>query len=1041
MRNKLMIVILALILTVSVKAEVYKQVKVFATDKEAIEKLAGFDIVGYQPELYIEVIADSLGYVHLKLWDYPMEIVHEDLTAFYQSRYPAGTTMGGFRTYAEVIAVLDSLSNDYPSLVTAKTSLGLSHEGRELWMVKVSDNPYVDEDEPEIFINGLHHAREPVTVDVCIEFIKELVENYGTDPDITDLVDNNEFFIVPVLNPDGYEYNRQTNPNGGGMWRKNRRNNGGGSYGVDPNRNYPYFWSYDNSGSSGSSSSDLYRGPSPGSEPEVQAAMNFTENHDFAWVMNYHSYSNLLLWPWGYYDGVNEDVSTYNELFGNYADDTLGYDTGTAWQLLYNTNGDANDWGWGERQSKKKTYAMTIEIGSYYDGFWPSLERIPVLINENVLALLNYSYKAYEIYKRRQPPTPEIISPSAAPAGQSFYLHWQTAVVDTFNAAVSYRVEEKSGYQRITQDCEQSNNFDLDNFSLSAIRKHSGSYSLYSGQSNNRRATVTLKERLKVETGDTLTFWTYYDIETNWDYAYVEVNTNSGESWQPLNGNRSTTYDPNHRNKGYGITGSSGGWVLAEYYLDDYIGQEIDVRFRCWTDDLTVNEGIYIDDIYPYDSFSNTIVYAEYVYQESLLVSPHSAGNYAFQVSARDDRSDMSLLSKRFNVEVTGDLYSLSGYVYLDDSPADLSGSVVTVSGIGLSDTTDIDGQYMISGIPSESYNITAAHDGYHDSLYSGYGIESDTTMNFTLSPILPSQPQLLLPDDGATIDTSHVYFDWADADYADGYIIELAYDSIFSSMVASDSSLSESDWVSPALDSGSYYWHVTASNGFGFSPRSLVRDFEVVLLWNAEAPVLTSPDDSLISSISYINFNWEEVDGAVSYLFELAADSEFNDFIFADSTIADTYYNSDSLTNNWYWWRVKASDGSEWTDYSEVWSFMVDYDTTLLNYLPGDVNMANSSWPPQVIGSDVTYLVGYFRGLPANQPCLLGGYWASADANGDCHVVGSDVTKLVNIFRGIGDVLYCPDYEPSWLTPDDLPAEAPEGWPNCDVPLLNGEK
>ncbi|MCP4580400.1 MAG: hypothetical protein GY839_02190 [candidate division Zixibacteria bacterium] len=101
--------------------------------------------------------------------------------------------------------------------------------------------------------------------------------------------------------------------------------------------------------------------------------------------------------------------------------------------------------------------------------------------------------------------------------------------------------------------------------------------------------------------------------------------------------------------------------------------------------------------------------------------------------------------------------------------------------------------------------------------------------------------------------------------------------------------------------------------------------------------------------------------------------------------------------------------------------------------YLPGDANMANGAWPPGVIGGDVTFLVNYFRSLPSSQACLLDGFWCSADINGDCLVIGSDVTKLVNYFRGMTELGYCVDYEPAWPTPDDLPAEAPEGWPNCD--------
>lgn len=105
--------------------------------------------------------------------------------------------------------------------------------------------------------------------------------------------------------------------------------------------------------------------------------------------------------------------------------------------------------------------------------------------------------------------------------------------------------------------------------------------------------------------------------------------------------------------------------------------------------------------------------------------------------------------------------------------------------------------------------------------------------------------------------------------------------------------------------------------------------------------------------------------------------------------------------------------------------------------YLPGDANMANGLWPPSVIGGDVTYLVNYFKGLPASQPCLLDGFWCSADANGDCIVMGSDVIKLVNYFRGIGIIEYCPSYPPAY---PPIPPSMPSGWPNCQTPSVTGK-
>ncbi|MCD6161790.1 MAG: right-handed parallel beta-helix repeat-containing protein [candidate division Zixibacteria bacterium] len=105
--------------------------------------------------------------------------------------------------------------------------------------------------------------------------------------------------------------------------------------------------------------------------------------------------------------------------------------------------------------------------------------------------------------------------------------------------------------------------------------------------------------------------------------------------------------------------------------------------------------------------------------------------------------------------------------------------------------------------------------------------------------------------------------------------------------------------------------------------------------------------------------------------------------------------------------------------------------------YLPGDINMANGLWPPQVIGADVTYLVNYFKGLPASQPCLIDGFWCSADANGDCIVMGSDVTRLVGYFKGTADIKYCVNYVPAF---PPIPDDPPAGWPNCETPPATGQ-
>lgn len=285
-------------------------------------------------------------------------------------------SMGGYYTFNEIIANIDSMYAQYPNLITQKYSVGTSQQGRTIWAVKISDNPNINESEPAVGYDALIHAREPQSMASMLYFMWYLLENYGTDPEATYLVNNRELYFIPCVNPDGYEYNRQTNPSGGGMWRKNRRNNGDGSYGVDLNRNFGYMWGYDNSGSSPTPSSETYRGPFAFSEPETAAVRDLAIQKNYGTHFNMHSYQNAFLYPWGYINQQTVDSSIYKE----FAQDMSSYNNyvyGTSNQILgYNSNGSVRDWMYGEQTTKAKTFGYTVEIGSSSDGFWPPQHRI-----------------------------------------------------------------------------------------------------------------------------------------------------------------------------------------------------------------------------------------------------------------------------------------------------------------------------------------------------------------------------------------------------------------------------------------------------------------------------------------------------------------------------------------------------------------------------------------------------------------------------------------------------------------------------------------
>jgi carboxypeptidase T len=293
----------------------------------------------------------------------------------------AGGGMGGYYTFAQIESVLDQMRATYPSLISAKQSLGNSIQGRPQWMVRISDNPDTDEAEPEVRFDALHHAREPEGMQASLWFMLYLLEEYGSDPVATYLVDNRELYFVPCVNPDGYEYNRQIAPGGGGLWRKNRRNNGGGSFGVDLNRNYTYNWGFDNSGSSGNPDSEVYRGTGPASEPEVASMVSFLAGRQFNTALSVHTYGNYWLAPWGYDTLYPANWSAYDEV-GTQATSVNGYAHGPASILLYKANGVTIDTDHGQYG----TLSWTPEIGNSGDGFWPAQSRIVPLAEDNLWA-------------------------------------------------------------------------------------------------------------------------------------------------------------------------------------------------------------------------------------------------------------------------------------------------------------------------------------------------------------------------------------------------------------------------------------------------------------------------------------------------------------------------------------------------------------------------------------------------------------------------------------------------------------------------------
>jgi hypothetical protein len=303
------------------------------------------------------------------------------------SEYPIPTNfrlgdMAGFYRYEEMLDILDSMRLLFPNLITSRQIVSpsiVTHQGRPIYWMRISDNPDTDESvEPEVLYTALHHAREPNSLTQLVFYMWYLLENYETDPEVRYLVDNTELYFMPCLNPDGYLLNEINSPEGGGLWRKNLRDNEDGTTGVDLNRNYGFEWGFDDFGSSPNPSSQTYRGPAGFSEPETQAVRALCNEHEFVTALNYHTFGNLLIYPWGYSDSSTPDASTFNTL-GKIMTLQNDYLAGTGSETVgYVVNGGSDDWLYGEDTEKPKIYSLTPEVGDggIDGGFWPIQESI-----------------------------------------------------------------------------------------------------------------------------------------------------------------------------------------------------------------------------------------------------------------------------------------------------------------------------------------------------------------------------------------------------------------------------------------------------------------------------------------------------------------------------------------------------------------------------------------------------------------------------------------------------------------------------------------
>ncbi|MFF9977569.1 M14 family metallopeptidase [Streptomyces erythrochromogenes] len=309
-----------------------------------------------------------------------------------------------YHNYAEATAEINTLVAQYPA-IASKRVIGKSYQGRDLLAIKISDNVATDESEPEVLFTAHQHAREHLTVEMALYLLKEFTSKYGTDSRVTNAVNGREIWIVPDLNPDGGEYDIATGSYR--SWRKNRQPNSGSSYvGTDENRNWNYKWGCCG-GSSSSKSSETYRGAAAESAPEVKVVSDFVRSRvvggkqQIKAAIDFHTYSELVLWPFGYtYNDTApgltaDDLAVYKKI-GTSMAGSNGY-TPEQSSDLYITDGTIDDWLWGNQKIFSYTFEMYPESGG--GGFYPPDEVIDRETARNKDAVLQLLENADCMYR------------------------------------------------------------------------------------------------------------------------------------------------------------------------------------------------------------------------------------------------------------------------------------------------------------------------------------------------------------------------------------------------------------------------------------------------------------------------------------------------------------------------------------------------------------------------------------------------------------------------------------------------------------------
>ncbi|MEO0233103.1 MAG: M14 family zinc carboxypeptidase [candidate division WOR-3 bacterium] len=573
------------------------------------------EVVSVKKGTYFDLLLDGEDFLRFKRTGLKFEIIIDDLEKLKE------IYRGQYHSYSEVVTILRNYASSYPAIAKLE-STGTSYENRWLYGIKISDNVNVDEDEPEHLFTGCTHAREWASIEVALFIADTLLKGYGTDPLITQIVNTREVWVFPIINPDGYVYDYPNQRS----WRKNRQPFHG-YIGTDLNRNYNgagdtlanagWGWIYQGSASH-YPNDQTFCGFKGFSSPEIFYHSSFVKSRKFNSAIDYHSYGEVVLMPWGYLQGPTPHDSWIQAIASGMASriQRLGGGTYSYEYALYPVTGNARDWyyGWNNFVNGNPCIGFVIEVGT---SFYQPVSDLDHIMRQNFNGALFLMQKGDSIknYMKCFVPSPSIEPLDTVPP--NFNLIWHPRNKET-NNPLYWEIRKYQNPVPQNESFESGTGlWVIEGFQISNKRAHSGNYSLRSDSVNQSKSQARTKYPYFVKEGDSLIFWVWYSLENEYDVAIVEVSEDKRE-WIPLVSER--------------WTGNSNNWVRYSYSLDAWAGKSLYFRWRVMTDESVLNDGFYIDDIYPVPNWQTIQTVATQIYDTIYSFTNYPDGTYYFSV-------------------------------------------------------------------------------------------------------------------------------------------------------------------------------------------------------------------------------------------------------------------------------------------------------------------------------------------------------------------------------------------------------------------------